>query len=141
MLLLQAASTPVPAGAQKAGFLGTLCRTGDRPPLKEAQRVPDEREEGWYTDPFGRHEARWMSDGSPTKLVRDGDAESYEDPPDEEPTVTPTRIAEEPVTDGNDLLRSDDPERGSLHDRMQEAGQFGATWGAHIALQPQQDEE
>jgi hypothetical protein len=38
--------------------------------------VADEGEEGWYTDPFGRHEARWLSDGSPTKLVRDGDAES-----------------------------------------------------------------
>ncbi len=39
--------------------------------------------EGWYTDPFGRHDARWMSAGRPTKLVRDGDDESYDDPPDE----------------------------------------------------------
>jgi len=30
--------------------------------------VADERAEGWYIDPFGRHEARSMSDGSPTKL-------------------------------------------------------------------------
>ena len=103
--------------------------------------MADEHVEGWYTDPFGRHEARWMSDGSPTKLVRDGDEESYEDPPDEEPTVTPTRIAEGQASDGSDLLRSDDPESGSLHDRMQEAGQFGATWGAHIPLNDPQDEE
>jgi hypothetical protein len=103
--------------------------------------MADERAEGWYTDPFGRHEARWMSDGSPTKLVRDGDEESYEDPPDEEPTVTPTRIAEGQASDGSDLLRSDDPESGSLHDRMQEAGQFGATWGAHIPLNNPRDEE
>ena len=82
-----------------------------------------------------------MSDGSPTKLVRDGDEESYEDPPDEEPTVTPTRIAEAQASDGSDLLRSDHPESGSLHDRMQEAGQFGATWGAHIPLPNQRDEE
>ena len=27
--------------------------------------------EGWCTDPFGLHEARWLSDGVPTKLVRD----------------------------------------------------------------------
>jgi hypothetical protein len=103
--------------------------------------MADERAEGWYADPFGRHEARWMSDGSPTKLVRDGDEESYEDPPDEEPTVTPTRIAEGQASDGSDLLRSDDPESGSLHDRMQEAGQFGATWGAHIPLNNPRDEE
>ena len=36
--------------------------------------------------PFGRHEARWLPAGSPTKLVRDGSLESYDDPPDEEPT-------------------------------------------------------
>jgi hypothetical protein len=101
--------------------------------------VAGEGAEGWYTDPFGQHQARWMSDGSPTKLVRDGDEESYEDPPDEEPTVTPTRIAEGQASDGSDLLRSDDPHSGSLHDRMQEAGQFGATWGAHIPLNNPQE--
>ena len=31
--------------------------------------------EGWYTDPYGRHEARWMSAGTPTRLVRDGEVE------------------------------------------------------------------
>jgi hypothetical protein len=103
--------------------------------------VADAHAEGWYTDPFGRHEARWMSDGSPTKLIRDGEEESHDDPLDEEPTVTPSRIAEEQVTDGSDLLRSDDPESGSLRDRMQEAGQFGATWGSHIALGNLHEEE
>jgi hypothetical protein len=103
--------------------------------------VAGERAEGWYTDPFGQHEARWMSDGFPTKPVRDWDEESYEDPPDEEPTVTPTRIAEGRASDGSDLLRSDDPQSGSLHDRMQEAGQFGATWGAHIPLNNPQEEK
>jgi hypothetical protein len=28
--------------------------------------------EGWYSDPYDRHEARWISQGSPTSLVRDG---------------------------------------------------------------------
>ena len=58
-------------------------------------RVPMESEhlelEGWCTDPFGRHEARWLSQGTPTKLVRDGGVESYDDPPDEEPTHEPRR--------------------------------------------------
>ena len=38
--------------------------------------------EGWYQDPFGVHEQRWMSRGQPTKLVRDGGSESYDPPPD-----------------------------------------------------------
>jgi hypothetical protein len=38
--------------------------------------------EGWYQDPFGVHEHRWMSQGRPTKLVRDGGTESYDAPPD-----------------------------------------------------------
>jgi hypothetical protein len=46
----------------------------------------DPEQEGWYTDPFGRHEARWMSKGVPTKLVRDGKEESYDDPPDSPPS-------------------------------------------------------
>ena len=46
--------------------------------------MADAHEEGWYTDPFAWHDARWMSAGTPTKLVRDGDVESYEDPPDED---------------------------------------------------------
>jgi hypothetical protein len=40
------------------------------------------REEGWYVDPFGRHEARWISDAAPTALVRDGHIESKDPPPD-----------------------------------------------------------
>lgn len=39
--------------------------------------------EGWYTDPFDRHEARWFSAGAPSKLVRDGTVESNDPPPDE----------------------------------------------------------
>ena len=38
--------------------------------------------EGWYRDPFAIHEDRWMSQGQPTKLVRDGATESYDPPPD-----------------------------------------------------------
>jgi hypothetical protein len=37
--------------------------------------------QGWCPDPFGQHEQRYFSLGRPTKLVRDGGAESYDEPP------------------------------------------------------------
>ncbi len=61
-------------------------------------------EEGWYTDPYGRHEARWLSDGAATKLVRDGDVESYDDPPDTQPTQVPVRL-EAPIKSASDDLK------------------------------------
>ncbi|HXB46781.1 MAG TPA: hypothetical protein VNW50_03390 [Streptosporangiaceae bacterium] len=39
------------------------------------------RPQGWFLDPFGAHEARYFSDGSPTRLVRDSGVESYDEPP------------------------------------------------------------
>lgn len=36
--------------------------------------------QGWYQDPFRRHEARYFSAGRPTRFVRDGNVESYDDP-------------------------------------------------------------
>jgi hypothetical protein len=70
-------------------------------------------EEGWYHDPYGRHEARWISVGTPTALVRDGDVESQDPPPS-----TPYDGVLEPVeataaTDGSDLRRADEAEAGS----------------------------
>jgi hypothetical protein len=96
-----------------------------------------ENQEGWFTDPFGRHEARWLSNGTPTKLVRDGETEFYDAPPAEEPSQTPERIEEEEErVEGQDLLRADDPgsNGGSLKERMAEAAEFGATWGSDIAM-------
>jgi hypothetical protein len=37
--------------------------------------------QGWVPDPFAVHEARYFSAGQPTKLVRDGVAESFDEPP------------------------------------------------------------
>ena len=88
--------------------------------------------EGWCTDPFGLHEARWLSDGVPTKLVRDNGVESYEDPPDEEWTVTPSLIVEEPLDVGH--------EAEDLRRKMSEAAEFGATWGSHMPMPGQHDE-
>jgi hypothetical protein len=95
---------------------------------------PHEEEEGWFTDPFGRHEARWLSFGKPTKLVRDGEVEGYDEPPDEEPTNHPERI--EPhveANDGADLIRAGDESGGtddlaSLNQRMNDGALEG---GAH----------
>ena len=91
-------------------------------------------QEGWYTDPFGRHEARWFSAGTPTELVRDAAVESYDEPPDEEPLGTATRIDDAADGDPADLYRSDDgtPEHRSLNERMGEKGEFGSTWGSHV---------
>jgi hypothetical protein len=90
--------------------------------------------EGWCTDPFGRHEARWLSRGTPTKLVRDGEVESYDEPPDEEPTREPQLIEPDvgPIG-GADLVRAGDPgsaptDLGSLERQMDEAAFEG---GAH----------
>jgi hypothetical protein len=45
----------------------------------EEQRVSDMQ--GWHADPFRRHGERYFSAGTPTKLVRDGSVESYDEPP------------------------------------------------------------
>jgi hypothetical protein len=81
--------------------------------------------EGWFTDPYERHEARWMSQGTPTRLVRDGDVEGS-DPVDDEPfKVTPTRIEGDARHDGSDLWRADDAERDAPFDSK---GAVRAAW-------------
>ena len=71
----------------------------------------DEPLKGWYTDPYELHEARWISQGTPTSLVRDGEVESQNPPPDGPFKVTPVLLGE----DGgpSDLRRVDDAERES----------------------------
>jgi hypothetical protein len=70
--------------------------------------VEAEEDEGWYSDPYGLHEARWMSMGNPTKLVRDGETESYEDPPDSPPTQEAIKIEPPPGSEtAADTFRAD----------------------------------
>jgi hypothetical protein len=43
--------------------------------------VASGRLQGWHPDPFGLHEMRYFSVGNPTKLVRNGRVEGYDEPP------------------------------------------------------------
>jgi hypothetical protein len=66
--------------------------------------------EGWYRDPYGLHGDRWFSGGRPTDLVRDRGIESRDEPPPDEPPLPLVPVAENPVSDGSDLLRADEAE-------------------------------
>jgi hypothetical protein len=95
---------------------------------------PDEHEfeEGWYTDPYAVHEHRWLSSGRPTKLVRDGDVEAYDDPPDGPYVCEPERIETVPTaTGGADLLRTGEAssqydEGAAVMESLDAIGQVGA---------------
>ena len=81
-------------------------------------------EEGWYNDPYARHESRWISDGTPTALVRDVGVESQDPPPDEPITVAMERIPEVIRVDGMDLKPADDAESQDLDpDAMTDAAE------------------
>lgn len=67
--------------------------------------------EGWYRDPYSIHEDRWMSQGVPTNLVRDGARESNDPPPGRplpEADLVPAEQAASGEADGSDLRRADD---------------------------------
>jgi hypothetical protein len=60
-------------------FNNCLPRSFERERHNEA--VADGAVQGWHADPSGLHEMRYFSAGQPTKLVRDGRLESYDEPP------------------------------------------------------------
>jgi hypothetical protein len=70
--------------------------------------------EGWFLDPYGAHETRWFSDGTPTSLVRDGTVESTDDPPATPYRGPLVRPADSPAADGADLRRADGADAGSF---------------------------
>jgi hypothetical protein len=72
--------------------------------------------EGWYRDPYGRHGARWFSEGRPTSLVRDGDIESNDEPPPGDPPLPLVPVTETEESDGLDLKRADEAEWESEYD-------------------------
>jgi hypothetical protein len=49
--------------------------------------------QGWQADPSGRHELRYFSAGNPTKLVRDGNVEAYDEPPAREVPAADAGVA------------------------------------------------
>lgn len=67
-------------------------------------------EEGWHLDPFGHHEARWVSDGTPTALVRDGRIESQDPPPDAPCSGTLESLPDASRPDDSDPRRADEAE-------------------------------
>ena len=59
---------------------------------------------GWCKDPFGTHELRWITRGTPSSLVRDAQVEAKDPPP---PDRQPTR----PFVPVDTIFGSDDPRR------------------------------
>ncbi len=79
-------------------------------------------EEGWYVDPYGVHEARWISAGTPTALVRDGNVEA-QDPAPNTPYVGQFEELPETVPrDADDLLRADSADGKTFDPNREEEG-------------------
>jgi hypothetical protein len=66
--------------------------------------------EGWYRDPYGIHQDRWFSAGTPTALVRDQGVEGHDDPPGYPPPGPPAEIPETDEFPADDLRRADEKE-------------------------------
>lgn len=72
----------------------------------------DQTIEGWYLDPYGLHEQRWMSGGKPTSLVRDAGTEANDVPPDKPPSNPLVRAPVVASALGRDFRRADDADTG-----------------------------
>jgi len=105
---------PTPASGLPVCATVTLrCDNAGVTPDEDGAGPKFDLDEGWYTDPWGHHEARWISLGKATNLVRDGDIEAHDPPPGTPPSVTPTLIPAEALdqVETGDLKRADDAER------------------------------
>jgi hypothetical protein len=88
--------------------------------------------EGWYVDPYGVHEDRWISGGSPTGLVRDGGVEAQDPPPALPFTGELQPSPEREVVDGEDLRRADEADDRPFDAEAEEESawnSFGASSG------------
>jgi len=75
----------------------------------EGNEAEDEAAEGWYLDPYGVHEQRWISRGHPSNLVRDGKIEAKDEPPDRPPQRPFHPIPSDSAGIGwRDMQRADD---------------------------------
>jgi hypothetical protein len=79
--------------------------------------------EGWYQDPYGAHDDRWYSDGTPTALVRDAGTESQDPPPSGAVPQGPLvrSVAPGDSAGPTDLRRADDADTGQTPDYAQKA--------------------
>ena len=85
--------------------------------------------EGWYRDPFAIHEDRWMSQGRPTKLVRDGGVEAYDPPPD---LPLPTELVPCVSDSGEDSGAGEGDQESGYSDRRARRAAFDAITGGSL---------
>ena len=96
----------------------------------------DRNLEGWFSDPFALHEARWMSQGTPTALVRDGTVEGHDPAPEGPFKVEPVRLGEDNEENwGDDLRKADDARHEGQFDPNDMS--FPAVW----AISDQEDRQ
>jgi|GEM_PF-1440075 len=98
-------------------------------PTEEAVEAPAQ---GWHLDPFGVHEQRWISQGTPTALVRDGRVEAQDPPPDREPERPFVKVVADPRSlSGRDMARAD----GDKDAVTPDLGDYGMTaMGANVVF-------
>jgi len=89
--------------------------------------------EGWYRDPFAIHEDRWMSQGRPTKLVRDGGVEAYDPPPD---LPLPTELVPCVSDSGEDSGTGEGGQEPGYSDRRARRAAFDAITGVSLVDEP-----
>jgi hypothetical protein len=82
--------------------------------------------EGWYRDPYGIHQDRWFSAGTPTSLVRDQGSEGHDDPPGYPPAGPPVEIPDTDRFPEDDLRRADAAEAGIEDGDLRRADQAEA---------------
>ncbi len=74
----------------------------------------DETAQGWFVDPYGIHQHRWISMGKPTDLVRDGTVEATDEPPSRPPSLPFVPVSTGPAQ--WDMRRADDATRQAIPD-------------------------
>jgi Protein of unknown function (DUF3592) len=68
----------------------------------------DAQAQGWYLDPYGVHEQRWISQGRQSNLVRDGRIEAKDPPPDGPPNRPFIKVTADPRSMSiRDMIRAD----------------------------------
>jgi hypothetical protein len=91
-------------------------------PMNDAPADRDHgEEEGWYLDPYKIHQQRWISKGRPSDLVRDGEHEGKDAPPDRPPSLPLVPAPVDGSLGWRDTRRADDASSQPIPD----AGSYG----------------